>query len=177
MEQHKTPRIIRSTPGGARWRRLLIGLAAIGTAGGAWLSMQPTPPSSPAVETPAIAPVPPAVGVSAAASAPQDSVAAAPAAASAVLAAASGPPLPPVESAAESLRTVQLALSGGSARDDLMAAITLQSCAHADKTANDLIQGRDAMKWLPAEVRKIVDKFPRISDEQIDRAQREQRRC
>jgi hypothetical protein len=177
MEQHKTPRIIRSTPGGARWRRLLIGLAVIGTAGGAWLAMQPTPPSTPAVETPAIAPTPPPVGVSAAAPSLQNSVAAAPAAASAVLAAASGPPLPPVESAAESLRKVQLALSGGSAQDDLVAAITLQSCAHADKMANDLVQGRDAMKWLPLEVRKIVDKFPRISDEQIDRAQREQRRC
>jgi len=177
MEQRTKARIVTSSRGGARWRRLLIGLAALGIAGGAWLAMQPAPASSSAVEAPAVAPATPPVGVSAAASSLQNSAAAAPEAAPPVLAAASAPALPPVESAAESLRKVQLALSGGSAQDDLVAASTLQFCAHADKMANDLVQGRDAVKWLPAEIRKIIDKFPRVSDEQIERAQREQRRC
>ena len=55
---------------------------------------------------------------------------AAPAAASAAssrVAAASSPFIPQVESAADSLRKVQLALSGGTAEDDLVAATTLET--------------------------------------------------
>lgn len=85
--------------------------------------------------------------------------------------------MPPVESGAESLRTVQLALSGGTAQEALTAAVTLESCAHADKVASDLLQGRDAVNWLPPELKKVFDKFPRVSDDMIDRAQRDQRRC
>jgi len=96
---------------------------------------------------------------------------------SSVAAAASGPPTPPVESAAESLRKVQLALSGGTAQDDLMAAVTLETCAHADRIATDLVQGRDAARWLSPEVRKVLGNLPPVSDEMIAQAQREQRRC
>jgi len=85
--------------------------------------------------------------------------------------------MPPVESAAESLRKVQLALSGGTAQEQFMAALTLESCAHADKIASDALQGRDTVKWLPPELKKVLDKLPQISDDMIDRAQREQRRC
>lgn len=176
MEQRKTARIVSPARGGARWRRLLIGLAAVAAAGAAWMATHRAADSSAAAGTSAAAPTPATVGVSAPAPL-QALIASAPSSAAAVLAAASAPLMPPVESAAESLRKVQLAWSGGSAQDDLVAAMTLESCAHADKTANDLVQGRDAVKWLPSEVRKILEKLPTVTDEAIARAQREQRRC
>jgi hypothetical protein len=149
---------------------------AVGAASAAWVAMHRASGSSAAAGTPADAATPRAAGVSAPAPL-QTAVATAPSSAAAVLAAASALPGPPVESAAESLRKVQLAWSGGSAQDDLVAAITLESCAHADKTASDLVQGRDAVKWLPPELKKILEKLPTVTDEAIARAQREQRRC
>jgi len=162
--------------GTGRARRLLIGAVAVGVAAAAWVAAHRASGAAPAVVTSASAPKPALSG----ASTPPDLPVAPPAvatAASPAIAPASGPPVLPVETAAESLRKVQLALSGGSAQDDLAAAITLETCAHADKTATDLVQGRDAVKWLPPEVKKALGNLPPISDEMIERAQREQRRC
>lgn len=159
-----------------RARHLLVAIVAVGAASAAWVAAHRTSTVAQAVEAPASVPK----RDLSVASAPSSSRVGAPAvaaAASHAVAVASALPAPQVEAAAESLRKVQLALSGGSAQDDLMAAIALESCAHADKTANDLVQGRDAVNWLPPEVKKVIDQLPRISDVAIDRAQREQRRC
>jgi len=159
-----------------RARRLLVAAVVVGAASAAWVTTHRASTLVRVVETPASAPNrDPSVAT--AASHPPSGTAAAASPASHAVAAASGPPLPPVESAAESLRKVQLALSGGTPQDDLVAATTLEVCAHADKTANDLIQGRDAVNWLPPEVKKVLDQLPRISDDAIARAQGEQRRC
>lgn len=160
----------------SRVRRLLIGAVAVVAAGAVWVAMHRGAGPAQVVEVSASAPTPAPAGASAS---PNVRIAAPAMASSASsrVAAASAPFVAPVESAAESLRKVQLALSGGTAEDDLVAATTLESCAHADKTATDLIQGRDTVKLLPPEARKILDKLPPVSDEMIARAQREQRRC
>jgi hypothetical protein len=101
----------------------------------------------------------------------------APPAATAVRPAASEPLLPPVESAAESLRKVQVALAGGTPQEDLVAAVTLDSCAHADKTADALLQSRDTMAQAPPEVKKMFEGLPPVSGAMIERAQGDQRRC
>ena len=159
-----------------RSRRLLIGDLAVGAAGAVWVAAHRASGAMQRVESPASAPN---LALSAAAARPgrHDVVPVVASAVAPAVADASGPPMPPVETPAESLRKVQLALSGGTAEDDLMAALTLETCAHADKAATDLVQGRDAAKWLPPEVRKVLGNLPPVSDEMIARAQREQRRC
>jgi len=179
MEQRETTAAVVPARSAAGWRRLLIALVAIGAAGAAWVATHRASGASAGVVTPAAVPTPAAAGASAPAPLPIAAASVPPVAAvaPALVPVASAPQMPPVESAAESLRKVQLALSGGSAQDDLVAAFVLESCVNADKAANDLIQGRDAVKWLPAEARKIFDKLPPVSDETIARAQRDQRRC
>ena len=85
--------------------------------------------------------------------------------------------MPPVETAAESLRKVQVALAGGTAQEALNGAVELESCVHADQMANALMQSREAMAQLPPEVKKMFEKIPPPSAEMIARAQADQRRC
>jgi hypothetical protein len=159
------------------------GPALIAAAGAAlllatWLYARTSPATAPTRAQPAAAPV--AVDAAqrgeAVPSATPASFAAPPAA-SAVRAAASGPFLPPVESPAESLRKVQVALAGGTPQEDWAAAITLESCAHADKMANALMQSHDTMAQSPPEVKKMFEGLPPVSDEMIAHAQGDQRRC
>jgi hypothetical protein len=163
-----TPRVSRGLVGAA-----MAGAAAV--AGTVWLYAWTSPDDGVAAR-PAAA-VAAAVRPSAPARAVDKAPAAPPSAASAIAKAASVFAVPPVESAAESLRKVQLGLSGGSAQDALVAAITLESCVHADEAANSLVQGRSPQGELPAPVKKLMDSLGPISDAQIARAQADQRRC
>jgi hypothetical protein len=181
MEQQKRTVIgARARAGGGRHRQL-IAFAAVGAAGAAWLAMHRAPSAPVMAVGPEASPPPAASGASAPAAPPAPIAAASVAPVVPVVPvparAASAPRMPAVDSAAESLRKVQIALSGGSAQDALMAAQTLEACAHADKMANDLIQSRDAAKWLQPEVRKLLGPLPPVSDDMIARAQSEQRRC
>lgn len=85
--------------------------------------------------------------------------------------------LPPVETPAESLRKVQVALAGGTAQEALYGAAELESCAHADQMANALMQSRETIALLPPEAKKVFEKIPPPSAEMIARAQSDQRRC
>ena len=70
------------------------------------------------------------------------------------MAAASQPPrpsppaLPPVETPADSLRKVQLALGGGTPEEALAAAATLEFCKHAGLIADSMHRGREELSPL-----------------------------
>lgn len=88
------------------------------------------------------------------------------------------PALPPVETPAESLRKVQLALGGGTPEEALAAGITLEFCKHAASIADSMHKGRDLSPLVPPEIKKTLDKLgPPATNEQIGRADQEQRRC
>ncbi|WP_329719790.1 hypothetical protein [Ideonella sp.] len=81
------------------------------------------------------------------------------------------------ESSAELLRKVQLGFGSGSAQEAQEAASVLQFCAQAGKVAESLHAARDTLSIMPAAIRKFVNSFGGISNEQIDRAQSDGRRC
>jgi len=81
------------------------------------------------------------------------------------------------DSAAELLRKVQLGFGGGSAQQAQEAAGVLQFCAHAPKTAEGLQTARETLSIMPKFIRKFIDSFGGISDELVDRAQADARRC
>jgi hypothetical protein len=90
------------------------------------------------------------------------------------------PALPPVETPAESLRKVQLALGGGTPEEALAAAATLEFCKHAASIADSMHRGREELSPLvPPEIRKSLDKMapPPATKEQMDRADQQQRSC
>lgn len=174
-----------ASPGSKGWWWAAAGvtLAALGVA--VWPHAQPAA-DSPAASAPAGAqpwgsPSPfalPASGTQASATAAARPAAAAkPGASAAAGAAASRPPLPPVETPAESLRKVQLALGGGTPEEALAAGQTLQFCAHAPAVADSMHQGRDLAPLAPPEIKKALDKLGAVTNEQIDRAEQERRRC
>jgi hypothetical protein len=165
------------------WASAGVALAAIGVA--VW------PHAQPAADSPAAgaqtgtqawgSPSPfalPASGVPASAAiGAGPSAAAKPGAGAPAWAAASQPLLPPVETPSESLRKVQLALGGGMPEDALAAGQALQFCAHAAAVADSMHQGRDLAPLAPPEIRKALDKLGAVTNEQIDRAEQERRRC
>jgi hypothetical protein len=97
--------------------------------------------------------------------------------------AASAPSKPPAagpfenESASELLRKVQLGLGGGSAQQAQEAADVLQFCAHAANAAEAMQVTRDNFSLVPAAIREFISSFGGITNEKIDRAQGDGRRC
>ena len=83
---------------------------------------------------------------------------------------------PPRDSAADLLRKVQVGLDG-SAIQSLEAANVLQSCAHAAESAEGMRSARELWSMVPAFIKKFVDSLGGISDEQVERAQDDARRC
>jgi hypothetical protein len=81
------------------------------------------------------------------------------------------------ESSAELLRKVQQGFGSGSAQEAQEAASVLQFCAQAGKAAENLHAARDTLSIMPAAIRKFINSFGGISNEQIDRAQSDGRRC
>ena len=152
----------------------VAGVAAVAAAG--WFATRTPPaaaPAPPSTATPVVADAAPAATpsqpIALASSAPGPAT-------PAIAPGASAPFMPPVESAAESLRKVQVALAGGTAQDALNAALTLESCAHADTMANALMQGRESLAQAPPEIKKMADAFP-VSGAMRDKALADQRRC
>jgi hypothetical protein len=83
----------------------------------------------------------------------------------------------PEESAAESLRKVQLGLEG-SPEQALVAAQTLQACALAQKEAEAYYQVRDRVGEVPPEVKKAFGSSDgALPKEAVDGILRNQRRC
>ena len=76
-----------------------------------------------------------------------------------VATAAMRPPPPDVEAAAESQRKVQIALGDGSPQDALLAAHTLQTCAHAARISEALYAAPKLRALMPPELKKVVDSF------------------
>lgn len=144
--------------------------ASVALAGGAWVVSRT---SSPDAATPRIAvSMPPAA----------DSVAMAPpvpSASAASTVAAQPSPLPQPahqDSAADLLRKVQLGF-GGSALQAQEAANVLQSCAHAAESADSLQTVRETWSMVPKFIRKFIDSLGGITDEHVERAQADARRC
>jgi len=181
---------LQDAPPGSRgwwWAAAAVALTAIGVA--VWPHAHPVA-SGPAADAQAGAqawgsPSPfalPASGAPAPAAAGARTAAAAKPGASApvwaaAMAAASPPLLPPVETPSESLRKVQLALGGGTPEEALAAGLTLGTCAHAAQIADSMHQGRDLAPLAPPDIKKALDKLGPITNEQIERAEQEQRRC
>ncbi|HEY8880594.1 MAG TPA: hypothetical protein VIN03_23690 [Roseateles sp.] len=84
---------------------------------------------------------------------------------------------PPKDVPGEALRKVQLALNGGSAVDALRAAHVLADCAQASQVVDALFTVRDQRREVPDAVRQIVDDPGGVTQEKIEQAQHEQRRC
>lgn len=97
--------------------------------------------------------------------------------------AASAAPTKPVhgpfenESAADLLRKVQVGFGDGSAQQALEAANVLQFCAHAEKAADAMRTTRGIVSLLPEALQEFLGSLGGITDEQVERAQHDARRC
>jgi len=87
------------------------------------------------------------------------------------------PFLPPKDLPGVALRKVQLALSGGSAADALRAAHALTDCVQASRIVDALFIVRDQQREVPPVIRQRVDGPSDVTQEKIEQAQQEQRRC
>lgn len=153
---------------------LAAGAIALATAG--WMYSQGSD-SAPSTAVPIPAPeVPPVAVDTHLAPTPVSPSSAGPAASAAPV---TPPPAGPLanDSAAELLRKVQLGFGSGSALEAQEAANVLQFCAQAGKAAENLHAARDTLSIMPAAIRKFINSFGGISNEQIDRAQSDGRRC
>lgn len=82
-----------------------------------------------------------------------------------------------LRSPAEALRKVQLALGGGSPTEVLEAAETLEGCKSQARAASELHTLRDRPDDAPEPVRKMIRDMGGITNEMIEIAQTEARRC
>lgn len=153
---------------------LAAGAVALVAAG--WTYLQPSDSASTTTAPIPSPEVPPRAVDTPAAPTPVSLPSARPAASAA---AAAPPPTGPLanDSPAELLRKVQLGFGSGNALQAQEAANVLQFCAQAGNAAENLHAARDSLSIMPAALRKFIDSFGGISNEQIDRAQSDGRRC
>lgn len=157
-------------------RRSWLAVAAVALLGAGWLAWRSAPSDArrapPAAELPATAEtsaVPPTL--------PPTAVTASSAATPTATAAPASPAsAPPRDSAADLLRKVQLGLDG-TARQAQEAADVLQSCAHAAENADKLRTAREIWSMVPNFIKKFVDSLGGLSEEQVETAQADARRC
>lgn len=163
-----------------------VAFAAIVLAGGgavAWLHGDKPASGAPAATPAAALELPAATAEAASTTAVGLAVPASSAVAASGMAASGKPAAaarPPEESPAETLRQVQLALSGGSPEDALKAAQTLRHCATMSRAPEALFAVRDQPDLMPANVKKAIKEMggdDGVSNETIAQAQRDQRRC
>jgi hypothetical protein len=160
-------------------KRLWLVVAVIALGGAGWmygrgLAIEPTL----AATVPAPEPPPLAAETSVAS-------ASAPMKAAPIASAASAPTKPPParpfpgDSSADLLRKVQLGFGSGSAQDAQEAANVLQFCLHAAKAADGLQFMRDNGSLVSAAITKLMKSLGAgdITNEQIDQAQGDGRRC
>jgi hypothetical protein len=181
MTQQPQPTRASSARTGSRIALAIAALAVLG-AGAWWFGRPPAPevtapgPAVQASQAPASA-----------ASAQAVSMAASAAPASSAATGASAPP-PNHEamarkaweqsrSPAEALRKVQVALGGGTPQEMLEAAQMLQACSTMAGAPEALHAVRDRPTEAPAPVRKMLDDMGGVTNEMIENAQREARRC
>ncbi|KQV48728.1 hypothetical protein ASC95_22785 [Pelomonas sp. Root1217] len=163
---------------------IVIAFAVIGT--GTWLYKRPpvaeaplpSPQAQASQAASGFAPAEPPQGASTAASAAPVQAAAAPASASAPdYSAMAKKAMEQANSPAEALRKVQVALGGGTPKEMLEAAQTLQMCSTMAGAPEGLHAMRDRPGDVPAPIKKMMDDVGGVTNEMIERVQSEVRRC
>lgn len=179
MTEQPQPTGAAAPAGPRRVLAIVIAFAVIGT--GTWLYKRP-----PAAEAPLPGPQAQASqaasGVAPAGPAP---VASTPAFVAPAQASASAPDYSALakkayeqsRSPAEALRKVQLALGGGTPKEVLEAAQTLQGCSYGAGSVEALHAVRDRTVDLPESVKKMMDGFGGVTNDTIKFAEAEARRC
>jgi hypothetical protein len=155
-----------------------LAVAVVALAGAAWMYGRGLASVTSTAATVSAPEAPPLAADTRAAPVPVVAASAAPVA-SAASASNGPPPARPFagDSSADFLRKVQLGFGSGSAQDAQEAANVLQFCVHAAKAAEGLQFTRDSGSLLPAAIRKLIKSFGDITNEQIDQAQNDGRRC